>query len=1300
MSDQSTLHKALYTIKKLKQLLQEQQKQTFEPIAITGLSCRFPDAIGKDAYWKMLIEGRNIISPIPQERWDLLKGTDEIGLRDPEHPYLGGYLADIAAFDAYFFGISPREALRMDPQHRLLLEVAYEAIEDAGIPVEDLAGSKTGVFSSLYVSQLAHMQTMDNELDALFLPTGNAISIAANRISYLFDLHGPSIVVDSACSSSMTSLYLACLNIQNKSCDLALVCGAKLNILPYINYVLSKAKMLSPDGQCKTFDAGANGYAQGEGVGVVVLKPLAKALQDNDRIYGVITGCAVNQDGKTNGLTAPNGLQQELMLKTAYDTAKINPHDLSYIECHGTGTFLGDPIEIEALGEVIGKQRDKQKPCWIGSVKTNIGHLEPAAGVASIIKVALALKNTTIPPHLNFTTPNPHIAFDKYNLRVPKQSEAWPKYGDYRMAGVSGFGFGGTNAHVVIRELSENEQPRIVPGTRTQDEIFTLSAKDPTALSLAVEKWCRYLENHPEIDIARICYNTHVRRSHYFYRLAIVANSTVELLAALRMIMANPITKTATIFTNIEKSKNSVKPSAPTAYNQIPSHQLAALYVDHANINWKRYEEARSYPQLDMPLYPWQHKNYWPPLGHKELQLEDASYNQYPLRGKAVKSPLETLQYEFRIDSRLIPDVQDTYNILHAGYYLEILAFAVNQMTGQNTYTVEDHEFLSPLMAPNDTLVNVQLTLKKIDEHRYLYHFYSNIYGQPNWVEHAKGFLTPSANVDKKTDSIVEIKNRCTVNEKAEKLYEKVIAMGMPAGESIRWTQQFWRNDKEILCEFQQPKFAEKNSLFTLKIHPGIIDGCIQPIFKLLPDDLIKPYIASGAQRMKFHGMKEGPYYLYGTLKSLIENGEKMIGDCYLINAHNEIMAEFENICLTQLDNKIQIEQIMQSKERHNLDLASLSQDERKPAVINFLVEQIAIIFSMPKEDIEVNRSLRDMGIDSLMALVLMRTLELGLGTTYSMHDLLEGPTITELADFVVLNHQSNPNSAIKLEQPKPIDKKANWISFRKARTNPQARLFCFPYGGGGASIYRQWQNDLPEDIEVCPIQLPGREDRFDEKPIGNMDTLIENLVENLQPELNIPFAFFGHSFGSLIAFELARSLRKRGLPMPMHLFVSAFPDPRVPTKSLDTLLKQLNAININMFAMDAANIAKLSDEQLSNLSKIFNENGITEYGEHIMDKEIIKVLLPIFTGDMGLVKSHQYRDEAPLDLPITVFMGKRDTWVALEDHLNWIDHTKQKCVFHVYDSGHLFVRDAKIKQDILHKITGSLVTEKAAVVS
>lgn len=1310
MSEQVMLQKALYQIKKMKQMLQEQQKGNFEPVAITGVGCRFPQAVGKDAYWQLLKEGRNIISRIPDERWELLKGTDEVNLKDNDYAYWGGYLSDIANFDAYFFGISPREAIRIDPQHRLLLEVAYEAIEDAGIPVESLAGSKTGVFSSLYISQLAHLQTMDNELDALFLPTGNAISIAANRLSYLFDLRGPSVIVDSACSSSMAGLYLACLSIQNKSCDQALVCGAKLNILPYINYVLSKAKMLSPDGQCKTFDADANGYVQGEGVGVIVLKPLTKALKDKDRIYGVIAGCAINQDGKTNGLTAPNGLQQEAMLKAAYEIANINPYDISYVECHGTGTFLGDPIEIEALGTVIGKKREKEKPCWIGSVKTNIGHLEPAAGVASIIKTALALKHETIPPHLNFSKPNPHIPFEKYHFNIPTKATNWPRYGDVRMAGVSGFGFGGTNVHIVLREMTADEKIQENPVNKTE-EVFTLSAKDPTALGLLIQKWHTYLNEQPQMDLARLCYNTHIRRSHYYYRLAIVTRSISHLIETLGLLKNDIGIKDTSIFVNLEKNKSSTKNRSEIDFEKIDARSLAQLYVDHSNIDWMKYEAARSYSHLDMPGYPWQHKAYWPVLGHA-MQQDDTMQSQYPLRGKAVNSPLNTVQFEFKIENKLIPDVQDTYNILHAGYYMEILAFAAKQLTNDVKYRVEDHAFLSPLIAPENALVTVQLVLEK-QEDAFHYHFYSNIAGQTNWVEHAHGKMFFEGISEQTIDTISDIQSRCPQQEDADKLYERVIAMGMPAGESIRWTQRYRMNTNEILCEFQQPKFKEKNHLFNLGIHPGIVDGCIQPIFKLLPGDLIKPYIAEGASKMTYYGLKEGPYYLLGKLKNINNKGEKIYGDCYLINAKSEVMASFEDICLTQLDDKIQIQQIMQAKSQHNLDLSTLPPEERKQNVIHFLVEQIAIIFSMPQADIEVNRSLRDMGIDSLMALVLMRTLELGLSTTYSMHDLLEGPTINELADFVVQNYakqsgiplsenvteaasKSVPSSTISqkiksAETAKIIKPKASWISFRHVRSKPSVRLFCFPYGGGGASVYRDWHQSLPDHIEVCPIQLPGREDRLNEKPLDNMHELIDHLIENLLPEFDRPFAFFGHSFGSLIGFELTKQLRQQALPLPEHLFVSAFPDPRTPTKSLDVMLRQLNAIHLNLFDMNAQSIANLSDEQLNNLSQIFNENGIVEYGEHIMNKDIIKILLPIFIGDMSLVKSHHHKEESPLNIPITVFIGKRDTWVAYEDHLTWVEYTQKKCSFHVYDSGHLFIRDAKIRQDVLSKIAHSL---------
>ena len=1283
MTEQTTLQKALFTIKKMKAMLQDQQNYA-EPIAIVGLSCRFPQAVGKDAYWKMLSEGKNVLGRIPEVRWDLLDGSDEMLLRDPEHPYYGGYVENIDAFDAYFFGISPREALRMDPQHRLLLEVAYEAIEDAGIAVENLAGSKTGVFSSLYVSQLAHMQTMENDMDALYLPTGNAISIAANRLSYLFDLRGPSIIIDSACSSSMAGLHIACQSIQSKACDLALVCGAKLNLLPYVNFVLSKAKMLSPNGQCRTFDADADGYAQGEGVGVIVLKPLSKALEDNDRVYGVILGSAVNQDGKTNGLTAPNGLQQEDLLKTAYHKAKINPADISYVECHGTGTFLGDPIEIEALGKIVGKNRLEAKPCFISSVKTNIGHLEPAAGVASVIKVALALQHQKIPPHLNFSTPNPHISFDKYHLQIPQVLQDWPVYGDYRLAASSGFGFGGTNAHVVIREVLASEMPTTIAHPHATTEIFTLAAKDPAALHLMVAKWCEFIDVNPGLDLAAICHNMHLRRSHYFYRLAIVAKNMVDLYNLLLQVRANTI-NSPQILINVDKAKAQTKPAVPANLDSIDPLLLAKLYIEHAPINWRDYEGVRRYPYLDMPLYSWQHKVYWPKLGHHELPRAEVN-NTYPLRAQQISSPLDIIQFEYKIDSRNIPDVEDTYNILHAGYYLEIISFAVTQLTQQQSFTLEDHQFLSPLIAAKNMVLTLHLVLTKQADGRYQYQYFSNSHEQTKWIEHAKGMLTLHS-VDAVTlDSIADIKKRCPINERAPDLYSRVLAMGMPAGDSIRWTQQYWRNDNEILCEFKQPKYLEKNPLFTLQIHPSIVDASIQPIFKLLPDEFVKPYIASSAKRIQFFGLQEGPYYLLGSLNALSADAKKITGNCWLLNSRSQVMAEFKDICLTELDNKVQIADLMKAREQYNLDLAQLNEAERKPTVINFLVDQIAIIFSMPKADVEVERSLTDMGIDSLSALVLMRTLEVALNTNFALQDLMAGPSIADIAHVVLAG-------ITVVETAKPVIAQKNpWIVHRQPNKAAKMRFFCFPFGGGGASLYREWQAQLPDSIEVCPIQLPGREERLGEAPITEINQLTDLLVESLCGDFDLPFAFFGHSFGSLIAFELTRKLRRETLPEPMHLFVSAFPDPRIPTKSLDVLLAQLQNIGIDLFTLTPADVNVMPDDKMRQLANIFGENGIAEYGDHLLNREVMKILLPIFSGDMGIPKKYKFYKEEPLDVPITVFAGTRDTWVSYDDHKSWAEHTNNRCELVSFDSGHLFIKDVAIRNKVLAVIAREML--------
>jgi phthiocerol/phenolphthiocerol synthesis type-I polyketide synthase C len=507
------------------------------PIAIVGLSCRVPGADSPEALWKLLEEGVDAIREVPPTRWDLKRFYDP----NPAAPgkmntRWGGFLDKIEDFDRAFFGISPREAARMDPQQRLLLELAWEALEDAGIPADKLAGSKTGVFVGISVNDYGYLQARDPDLSDPYIGTGNALSIAAARLSYLFDLHGPSLAVDTACSSALVAIHLACRSLWNGESSAAIAGGVNVILAPWITVNFSKAGFMAPDGRCKTFDAKANGYVRSEGGGLVVLKPLAQALADGDPIYAVIRGTAVNQDGKSQGLTAPNGQAQEAVLREAYRAAGVSPGQVQYVEAHGTGTLLGDPIEARALGKVLARDRPEGHRCLVGSLKTNIGHLESAAGVAGLIKVALALKHKKIPPSLHFEQPNPHIPFDELPLRVVTRLEAWPETEGQALAGVSSFGFGGTNAHAVLAEV-----PRFAPAPREiipdQACLLPLSARSPEALQALARRYRDWLAgqvNGSVLPLWDVCFTAGDRRSHHEHRLALVAHDRQEVLERLQ----------------------------------------------------------------------------------------------------------------------------------------------------------------------------------------------------------------------------------------------------------------------------------------------------------------------------------------------------------------------------------------------------------------------------------------------------------------------------------------------------------------------------------------------------------------------------------------------------------------------------------------------------------------------------------------------------------------------------------------------------------------------------------------------
>ena len=501
-----------------------------EPVAVIGMACRFPGgASDPDRYWRLLLDGVDAITEVPPGRWAI----DDYYDPDREAPgkmfsRWGGFLEDVDRFDAAFFGISPREAVQLDPQQRLLLEVAWEAVERAGLAPSALAGTATGVFVGMRESEYFDSQSgRGPETVTSYYATGNALSTAAGRVAYFMGLTGPAIALDTACSSSLVAVHQACQSLRRGESDAALAGGVALILDPLSNVGICKASMAAADGRCKTFSAAADGYVRSEGCGLLLLKRLSDARRDGDRVLAVIRGSAVNQDGASGGLTVPNGPAQEAVIRAALRDAGVAPREVGYVEAHGTGTALGDPIEVGALDAVFGPDRPAGRPLLVGSVKTNVGHLEPAAGIAGLIKLIQALRHGTLPRLLHLDAPNPHVPWDRVAVAPVTETAPWPAGGLPRVGGVSSFGFSGTNCHVVVAEAPPAEEPPaekpIGPEPARPAELLPLSAASPGALRELAARYRDLLAAPDAPALADVAGCAAEGRAHLAHRLAVVA---------------------------------------------------------------------------------------------------------------------------------------------------------------------------------------------------------------------------------------------------------------------------------------------------------------------------------------------------------------------------------------------------------------------------------------------------------------------------------------------------------------------------------------------------------------------------------------------------------------------------------------------------------------------------------------------------------------------------------------------------------------------------------------------------------
>jgi len=844
-----------------------------QDIAIIGMSGRFPGAQNINEFWENMKNGTDSVIKVPKERWNADQYYD-LNPKTPNKSYskVGGFLEDIDKFDTLFFNLPPIEAISMDPQQRLFLEETWRALEDAGYSDTSLANTKCGVFVGAsqgdYLKKLAEVNK-ETSGEAF---TGMAPSILASRISYFLDLIGPCITIDTACSSSLVALHLACQSIQNGESDLALVGGVKLMITPELHIATTKVEMLSPSGKCKTFDQTADGTILSEGVGVLVLKPLEKALADKHQIYGVIKGSGINQDGKTNGITAPSVQSQTRLELDVYQKANINPAHLSLVEAHGTGTKLGDPIEVKALTNAFRNYTQEKQFCAIGSVKSNVGHATMAAGVTSVIKVLLSLKNKQIPPVLHFVQPNEHIKFQETPFYVNTNLIDWlPKNGLARMAAVSSFGFSGTNAHVVIEEPPRRAEKR--SGSSLPYYLIPISAKSQESFDRRLQDLAKWLEeNEGNCFIEDIAYTLLAGRSHFSLRGAFIVRDIYELEARLKELFRAGSSKDYFINRQNVKVIKTDPAVKKTVHGIIADLQngsalkneeykeklsvLADYYVQGSDLNLKGLF-GENYQLIHLPTYPFAGDSYWIDEKSVDTSIITSGFGLFsklhPLIDKNV-STLEEQSFEtiftgeeFFLKDHLVGDEM----ILPAVAYLEMAKVAGDLASNrQKVVKIIDNSWLNFIKLDQPGMkVNISLIPVKSNQNMAEFEVVSKLENGRSIV-HGKGKIVYESDTNHKTEAefmdIETIKSRCQEIISGERCYELFRLGQLNLGNSFQSIQELYVNDAEVLAVLQLPDHL-KASFKDYKLHPSLIDGALEAVIGFAGADM-----ESGRVRLPF----------------------------------------------------------------------------------------------------------------------------------------------------------------------------------------------------------------------------------------------------------------------------------------------------------------------------------------------------------------------------------------------------------------------------------------------------------------
>ena len=966
----------LDALNKASELLAGARRERTEPIAVIGMACRFPGAPDLDAFAQLLRDGRSAISSVAADRWDAASLTSP----DPKTPGKvitdrAGFIDDVDQFDTRFFEISRREASSLDPQQRLLLETSLRALEHAGIPPSQMYGQRGGVFvgmcSSDYLA-LLNREPLDS-VDA-YHGTGNAHGAAAGRLSYFLKWEGPSLAIDTACSSSLVATHNAIQSLRGGDCEMALVAGVNVILTPELSINLSQAGMLSPQGLCQAFAAGADGFVRGEGCGVILLKKLSRAQADGDRILCCLSGSAVNQDGRSNGLTAPNGMAQQDVIREALRRSGLEPSDIDYIEAHGTGTELGDPIEARALGQVFG---DRSEPLRIGSVKTNIGHLEGAAGIAGLIKTCLAIRDEHLPQHLHFEEPSEHIDWT-LPIEVTADGSPWPRReGLIRRAGVSSFGFGGTNAHVIVSEhlapASRSYSTLDRPAQYGDWHLLKLSAKSEVALTQLHADMAQSL---PEAELSEIAAAANLGRDDYEHRAFVIARSRDELIGQLQA----------------SETSASVDDSHRAALQQIGER-----YVAGESIDWTTVCSGDRTKLVDLPGHPFLRQRCWlkgSDSNNPAVATVSRSESLHPLIGSQLDIGGETLIFEADLaeiaylnDHRLHGEA-----VFPATGYIEQALSAAWSLTGK-AMTITSAQFERALTICGGEC-RVQVHLRPVDSG-----YECSIMRREaiRWQKHATLQLARARSIDEDTAiwQASDLQPRCT-----DKHYVTFDGAGIQYGPAFQGLVGITASDAVVQSVVELP--IDAGDARGYRLHPALLDACMQSLAALFPDGDDCMWLPVAIDELRYVSTNASPTKAYVAGSIDRRDDETIVGSLQVRGADGTPIAEVRGLRVKRVAAGGEHLTVVSDQSDDEIEairsrLCEADAGARFDLVTEFAQRKVAQIAELDLDEVQLDTPLTSLGLDSIMAVELQAVLEKLIGSEVSMELFLRDLSLREV---------------------------------------------------------------------------------------------------------------------------------------------------------------------------------------------------------------------------------------------------------------------------------------------------------------